>query len=161
MIRSVKYEELPVCLEVIHESFETVAKEFGLTPENCPTHTSFMPLEKLARHFDWGWRMFMLLENEMPVGFYGLSKKENGSFELHNLAVLPKFRHKGYGRQLLDDAKRRVKEQGGTALDIGIIEEHTVLKNWYMANGFVPTGMMHFPHLPFTAGYLTWNAETK
>lgn len=161
MIRSVKHEDLPACLEVIRCSFETVAKEFGLTPENCPTHTSFMPFEKLEKHFEWGWQMFMLLEGETPVGFYGLSKKQNGSFELHNLAVLPHCRHRGYGKQLLDDAKRRVTEQGGAALDIGMIEEHTVLKNWYMANGFVPTGTMNFPHLPFTAGYLTWAAKRE
>lgn len=161
MIRSVKHEDLPLCLEIIRRSFETVAKEFGLTPENCPTHTSFMSLEKLEKHFDWGWQMFLLFENEMPVGFYGLSEKESGSFELHNLAVLPGYRHKGYGRQLLDDAKRRVTVQGGRALDIGIIEEHTLLKNWYCANGFVPTGTMKFPHLPFTAGYLAWSAESE
>ena len=34
--------DLPACLEVIRKSFATVAEEFGLTPENCPTHTSFV-----------------------------------------------------------------------------------------------------------------------
>ena len=161
MIRPAAFEDLPVCLAVIRRSFATVAEEFGLTPENCPTHTSFMPLEKLQKHFDWGWQMFMLLEENVPVGFYGLSEKENGRFELHNLAVLPEYRHRGYGRQLLEDAKRRAMEQGGTALEIGIIEEHTVLKNWYRANGFVPVGTKSFPHLPFTAGYLICPLKTE
>ncbi|MBP3704108.1 MAG: GNAT family N-acetyltransferase [Clostridia bacterium] len=161
MIRSAAFEDLSVCLAVIRRSFATVAEEFGLTPENCPTHTSFMPLEKLQKHFDWGWQMFMLIEGDVSVGFYGLSEKENGCFELHNLAVLPEYRHHGYGRQLLEDAKRRVLEQGGNALEIGIIEEHTVLKNWYIANGFVPVGTKTFPHLPFTAGYLTCPLKTE
>ena len=36
----------------------------------------------------------------------------------------------------------------------GIIEESVVLKNWYIANGFVHTGTKKFDHLPFTCGYL-------
>ena len=44
MIRAVIKEELPVCLEVIHRSFQTVADEFGLTKENCPTNGAFMPV---------------------------------------------------------------------------------------------------------------------
>ena len=159
MIRRVTQEELTLCLEIVHRSFATVAETFGLTEENCPAHTSFMPLEKLQRHFDWGWQMFLLSDGDQPVGFYGLSCKENGHFELHNLAVLPEKRHKGYGKQLLDDAKCRVIAQGGAVLDIGIIEEHVLLKNWYMENGFVPTGTNRFSHLPFTVGYLTWTAK--
>lgn len=38
MIRNVHAADLPACLEVIRKSFATVAEEFGLTPENCPTH---------------------------------------------------------------------------------------------------------------------------
>ena len=40
----------------------------------------------------------------------------------------------------------------------GIIEESEVLKNWYIANGFVHTGTKKFDHLPFTSGYLEWEA---
>lgn len=38
MIRRVTESELPLCLRVIHEAFGTVAEEFGLTPDNCPTN---------------------------------------------------------------------------------------------------------------------------
>ncbi len=37
-------EQLPVCLEIIHKSFKTVADKFNFTKENCPRHTSFMPI---------------------------------------------------------------------------------------------------------------------
>ena len=47
-IAKVTVPELPECLEVIHQSFRTVAEEFGLTQENCPKHTSFIPLYYLA-----------------------------------------------------------------------------------------------------------------
>lgn len=37
---------------------------------------------------------------------------------------------------------------------IGIIEENSVLKDWYTADGFVHTGTERVDHLPFTGGYL-------
>ena len=42
-------EQLNTCLEIINKSFITVADEFGLTEENCPNHTAFMPIDKLIR----------------------------------------------------------------------------------------------------------------
>ena len=153
-ITEVTTTELPVCLEVIHRSFRTVAETFGLTKENCPKHTSFIPLSFLETQNHWGWRMFALYVGEKMVGYMSLSKGSDGAYELHNLAVLPEYRHMGLGKQLLDHAAETVKALGGSVIKIGIIEESTQLKNWYMANGFVPTGTHKFPHLPFTSGYL-------
>ena len=150
-------DELPQCLDVIHRSFRTVAEQFGLTKENCPKHTSFMPLSFLETHKNWGWQMFALYAGKTIIGYMSLSKDEDGSYGLHNLAVLPEYRHKGFGKLLLDHGKSVVKSQGGSKIKIGIIEESTVLKNWYIANGFTHTGTKKFDHLPFTSGYLEWN----
>ncbi len=54
-------------------------------------------------------------------------------------------------------AKARVKDLGGSTIAIGIINESTVLKEWYAANGFVYTGSRKFDHLPFTTGYMAYN----
>ena len=159
MILKVKKEDLPECLEVIHQSFETVAKEFGLTKENCPKHTSFMPLCALETQMEWGWHMYGLYAEGKMIGYLSLSKEDKETYELHNLAVLPAYRHNGFGRQMLDHAKETVQSLGGTGIKIGIIEESAILKNWYIANGFEPVGTTKFDHLPFTSGYLEWKGE--
>lgn len=46
-----KNEQLNTCLDIIHKSFQTVADDMNLTKENCPSHTAFMPLEKLQNQF--------------------------------------------------------------------------------------------------------------
>ena len=147
---------LPECLEVIHRSFATVADEFGLTEENCPKHTSFIPLSYLETQMKWGRLMFGLYTDERIIGYMSLSKEDDEAYELHNLAILPEFRHSGFGKQMLDYAKETVKSLGGSKIKIGIIEESTVLKDWYIANGFEHTGSKKFDHLPFTSGYLEW-----
>lgn len=158
VIREVGMNELNECFEVIHQSFNTVADEFGLTKENCPKHTSFIPLYFLESQMNWGWHMYALYVGKKIIGYMSLSK-EDDAFELHNLAVLPEYRHNGFGKRLLDHAKEAVKSLGGNTIKIGIIEESTVLKNWYIANGFVHTGTKKSDHLPFTSGYLEWRGE--
>jgi len=158
-ISRIQKEELPECLAVIHESFKTVADEFGLTPQNCPKHTSFIPISFLQTQMQWGWHMYGLYAEEKLIGYMSLSKESEDTYELHNLAVLPRFRHNGYGKLLLDYAKKTVKEQGAVKLKIGIIEESKVLKDWYMENEFIPSGAKKFEHLPFTSGYLLWEGS--
>ncbi len=159
IIREVNKNDLNECLEVIHQSFSTVAEQFGLTRENCPKHTSFIPIYFLETQMNWGWHMFALFSEDKIIGYVSLSKEDDNTFELHNLAVLPEYRHNGFGKLLLDYAKDVVKASGGNVIKIGIIEESTVLKNWYIANGFVHTGTKKFDHLPFTSGYLEWKAK--
>lgn len=154
MIYGVEKDELEECLDVIHQSFSTVAKDFGLTRENCPKHTSFIPLTFLETQMSWGWNMYALYAGKKIIGYMSLSKEGDDAFELHNLAVLPEYRHNGFGKLLLDYANDVVKSLGGKTIKVGIIEESDVLKNWYIANGFVHTGAKKFDYLPFTSGYL-------
>ena len=156
-IFEIRQTQLALAAETIRTSFATVAKDFGLTEENCPTHTSFSATpERLQNHFDWGWLMFGLYDDGRLVGYVSLSKESDGIYELHNLAVLPEHRHRGCGRMLLDFCKAKVKELGGYKIILSIIEENATLKNWYIANGFTHTGMKYFKHLPFMVGYMEW-----
>lgn len=153
-IKAIKREQLPICLDVIHKSFKTVAADFGFTEQNCPGHTSFMKIEKLENFWEWGFMMFGLWDNEELIGYYSLSDKGDQRYELHNLAVIPERRHEGCGKLLLDDAKKRARETGASLLILSLIEESAVLKQWYLYNGFKHTGTEKYEHLPFTVGLM-------
>jgi len=156
MIRPVTNLDLAQCAQVIRAAFLTVAEEFGFTEENAPRFTAFA--------VNAGWLDYQLNTEHRPMfayfhgnlicGFYSLQNKENGAWELNNLCVLPEFRHKNIGRQLLDHAVKTVGDLGCTVLKIGIVEENTQLRNWYEDAGFVHTGTKKFDHFPFTCGYM-------
>ena len=150
----IEKEQLPLCLEVIHKSFETVARDLGFTEQNCPGHTSFMKIEKLNNFWEWGFMMFGLWDKEELVGYYSLSDKGGGRYELHNLAVIPERRHCGCGKTMLDDAKKRSREAGATTLILSFIEESAILKQWYLSNGFKHIGTEKYEHLPFAVGLM-------
>lgn len=157
-IEQITENQLEECLDLIHQCFSTVAKKFCFTKENCPGHTSFMPLEKLQQFWNWGFLMYGLysqVENEnLLCGYISLSKvpQRENVIGIHNLCVLPSLRNKGYGKLLLDHAREKAIELGGKSLFVDFIEEDTQLKNWYLKYGFVHKGTEKYDHLPFTVG---------
>lgn len=146
--------QLNICLEIIHKSFQTVADDFNLTRENCPGQTAFISLEKLVSQFESNMPMFLYTYESNCAGYFSLLKKGNYA-ELNNLAVLPEYRHLGIGRDMIEYAKSYSKSAlEAEKITIGIIEENTVLKEWYKALGFIHTGTKKFAHLPFTVGFM-------
>lgn len=159
MIRKVKREEIPRCVEVIRESFMTVANEFGFTRENAPRFTAFATTEeRLYQQFDDEQRpMYVFIDDNRICGYYSLLFRNKGECELCNLAVLPRYRHKGIGKSLFDHSVITAREMGYYALNIGIVEENTVLRKWYEKSGAVHIGTQKFDFLPFTCGFMIKN----
>jgi len=153
-IKPIKITDLQDCIKVINESFATVAREFNLTEQNCPRHPSFMKVDTLQKRFADGYQMYGLYEQEKLVGYVSISIDENNAAELHNLAVLPGYRHKGYGKRLLDYCEKRAKEMRCYKIKIEIIEENKKLKDWYLKNGYIHLFAKKFDHLPFTVGFM-------
>ena len=147
-------EQLEACLNIIHESFKTVADEFYLTRDNCPSHTAFISLEKLKTQYAEGRAMFLYEKGGENVGYFSINESGDTA-ELDNLAVLPSCRHLGIGKEMIDFAKKYAKEHlHADKLTIGIIEENAVLKKWYESLGFIHTGTKKYSHLPFTVGFM-------
>ncbi len=156
MIREVKREDIPACVNLIRVSFKTVADEFGITEENAPRFTAFaISDDRLYWHMDKEHRpMFAAEENGVLCGYYSLLIQDNGECELNHLAVLPQYRHQGIGKQLLDHSLITAKKSGCRTMNIGIVEENTVLRRWYEQNGAIHIGTQKFDFFPFTCGYL-------
>ena len=91
------------------------------------------------------------------LGYYSLLLQENNECELNNLCVLPSYRHNGVGERLLRSAFDEALKLGCTKINIGIVEENTVLKKWYESFGFVHIKAEKYEFFPFTCGYMEKN----
>ena len=130
MIRKVKEQELSDCVNIIKESFITVANDFGFTIENAPRFTAFATTEdRLKWHFLGEHRpMYVFFDEDTIVGYYSLLLQENNECELNNLCVIPSHRHQKIGAELLKHAFDVAKELGCKTMNIGIVEENQVLR---------------------------------
>ena len=131
MIKEVKEKDISECVRVIRDSFATVADEFGFTAENAPKFTAFATTEdRLKWHLFGEHRpMYAYYDNGTIVGYYSLLLQDNSECELNNLCVLPAYRHRKIGQELLIHAFISAKELGCSKVNIGIVEENKVLKN--------------------------------
>ena len=153
-IREIKSEhEFKNSLAVIRDSFKTVAVEFQLTRDNCPTHPSLMTLDRLLE-LEKKARFFGLFADDAQVGFVAIEKADDSLYYMEQLAILPEYRHKGYGKKLVEFVLDYVKRNKGKKVSLGMIDESAVLKDWYLQLGFKETRTKNFEHLPFTVCFM-------
>ena len=142
-----QYDEL---IQLLHESFGTVAEEFKNTKENSKNNAAFITKEELVEKINNGLLMFgAKLENEL-VGCIGIKQSKNKElFYIGKLGVKLKNRHNGIGKALLDYSVIEIVDMGGREISIGIIDDNVVLKNWYCKNGFIEYEIKDVEYLPF------------
>ena len=142
--------------QFLNESFATVALEFGLTKENCPTNNAFITREALKSQLIENREFYTCIMNGQTVGFIAIEKSLNTPdiFYIEKLAVIPAYRHQGIGRQLMDFATHRIVKLGGKSISIGLINSNSILKNWYIKQGYVVRSVKAFDHLPFEVCFM-------
>ncbi len=143
--------EVGVVGDLIRLAFSEVASRMGFTRENSPTYPAFIENQRLLGQLGKpGARAMGIRENGKLVGFVAVAPHGNG-YEITRLAVDPAYRHKGYGRLLMDTACDAAREMGLSEIGLGVVNENTVLKKWYEAQGFVPGEPFSIPNAAFTA----------
>lgn len=152
-------EQLAQCTLAVRAGFASVAQQFQLTAETCPTHGAFDSEESLRRRFHTSECFVALREGEI-IGFVSLAKTGRRTYEINRLTVLPQYRHLGCGRALCLFVLQRAKALGAKCVTLDFIVENEPLRPWYEALGFVYTGCKKFAHLPFTSGYMEHTLQT-
>jgi N-acetylglutamate synthase-like GNAT family acetyltransferase len=136
-----------------------VAERFGLTQENCPRHPSNCTAEWIQKDMNRGVTYFIIENGNLVSGCVALELANPEVCYLERLAVIPGQRHQGFGKALVDHVFSEAKLLGVHRVNIGIIAEHTELKNWYKGIGFVEGESKEFPHLPFRVTFMSCNVD--
>lgn len=152
-IRPIVREDLPACLEIFHRGYETVAREFGLTEQNCPDRgRASLPMEKLTAMYEEGDDLFGYCADGRLAGLLHARREDAGLYTLGDLVVLPEYRGRGIGSALLQFCLDRARTAGARAVRLGMIDDNAPLKAWYEKNGFHTIDRKRYPGAPFTVG---------
>jgi ribosomal protein S18 acetylase RimI-like enzyme len=148
--------DIETCRKILNESFITVADEFGLTKENSPTNAAFYSNKDLINQIDNGLEFYLGYFDGNAISCVAIekSKSETDTFYIEKLAVIPKFRHKGFGKELMDFCIHTIKSQGGKNISIALIDSNIRLKEWYFDLDFQITTIKKFDHLPFSVCFM-------
>ena len=154
VIREASKADIPVIMQILRDASADVAQQFNLTIENCPKNPAFCTESRIDDDFARGLYYYLLEQDGKPCGCVAIEKASDEVCYLERLAVLPEFRQQGLGAALVSHVLETARAMGMQQVDIGIISEHTKLKNWYGKFGFVLKDTRHFEHLPFTVAFM-------
>jgi ribosomal protein S18 acetylase RimI-like enzyme len=149
-------QDLSVIVHLLNVSHGTVAKEFGFTRENNPTNNAFIDKLTLRTQLNKGIDLYSMSSDGKRIGCIAIerSTKELDTFYIEKVSVLPEFRNRGYGINLMDFATSKIREAGGKIVSIALIDSNAKLKRWYLAQGFIETATKDFEHLPFRVCFM-------
>jgi N-acetylglutamate synthase-like GNAT family acetyltransferase len=158
-IRICTKEDTQVLAETIRRSFQGVAERFGLTQENAPSHPSNCTVDWIRKDIEDNVTYFAMENKNHVVGCVALEQANSEVCYLERLAVLPDQRRRGFGKALVNYVLSEAKLLGVHCVSIGIIAEHTEVKNWYKGLGFVEGESKEFRHLPFLVTFMSYDVR--
>ena len=144
---------------IVSTANKDVAVKFGLNHENNPKHPSFYTKDWILTDFARGEEYFLYSVAGEAVGCVAFEQPSPEVAYLNRLSVLPDYRRRGIGEQLVQHIFDYAKTKGVSEISIGIIAKHTELKNWYAQLGFFENGLKEFPHLPFDVLFMKYVSD--
>jgi N-acetylglutamate synthase-like GNAT family acetyltransferase len=148
--------DLEKSVKILNESHATVAMEFGLTKENCPTNNAFIDIATLKNQLNKGIKLYQLMIEKTAIGCIAIEKSlnEKDTYYIEKVSVIPQYRHHGYGVRLMNFATKRIINAGGKIISIALFDANKNLKEWYSKQGFIETATKDYDHLPFRVCFM-------
>ncbi len=129
MIREI--DDYEHCYKVIINSFLEVNSILGITEKNCPGNSGYMTYHQFQNELLKGLKLYGFYNPEL-VACIGLYRKSDVRTKIKMLCVLPRYRHLGIGKELMDFAESKADIK----LVLGMIYENQKLFNWYLSLGY-------------------------
>ena len=86
------------------------------------------------------WNVFLVAQEGEELIGYGTVCVIAGEGEIQRIAVLPAFRQKGLGRELLAALEKTAKERGARAVTLEVRESNFSARRLYVSAGFMEEG---------------------
>jgi len=139
---------------IIRTSFGIVAEEYGLTEVDSPTNPAFIKFDNLKKTSSLA-ECFGIYIDNTPCGFFAIEfNKDNKSIYLERVCVIPESRHNGIGRSILIFTEEYSRAKNIEKISIGIMNQNSILKKWYIQNGYNEVSIKKFPHIKFEVCFL-------
>jgi ribosomal protein S18 acetylase RimI-like enzyme len=149
-IKEIDTDKIDEVLDVLHKSFEAIAKEINLTRNNSPLNNAFLKRDELIRQIDAGLKIYGCIIDDKIVGCIGIMPSTiKDEYYLEKLCVLPENRHNKIGTALLEYSEKQIRNCNGKTILISIINKNGKIKQWAALKGFEEIEICSFVDLPY------------
>lgn len=105
-------------------------------------------IETMQQQFSLGMLFFLVVENEKPIGFIGLSHRDENSLYIEKLYLLAETRGKGYGKQMIEFTRKLAKEKKNETIMLNVNRFNEALR-FYKSLGFTVSEQVDIPFGPY------------
>jgi GNAT superfamily N-acetyltransferase len=152
-IRSATADDAATLAETISLAYRDVARRFGITSRNAPTHPSNAESHWILSDLARGTSYLMAVVDKYCAGCVAF-KQSGAELEAQRLAVVPSHRGSHVARLLNEAVLHAARLAGAETIRISIVADHHSLRRWYERMGFRAVEVRAFDHLPFEVQYL-------
>lgn len=160
VIKTASEDDCEALGRLIRDAYRDVALRFSLTAESCPKHPSNCTGDWIRSDLTRGVTYYYFASDDNLAGCVALETTDQAVAYLMRLAVLPEYRRRGLGRQLVQHIIDQACQQDMQSISIGLIAAQKELIAWYQNLGFIPGETKHFAHLPFMVQFMTYAMPT-
>ena len=141
-IRSLSPGDDATAFRVLNE--EWITRHFTLEPKDIETLSD--PENIILRK---GGHIFLAYADCDPVGCVALIAIEDGVYELSKMAVAPRLRGQGIGRNLIDHAIAHARKLGAASIFLGSSTKLPAAIHLYESVGFRHVSAGELPHMEY------------
>lgn len=153
-IRPAVRDDAPELARLVREAFRDVAERFHLTEENFSGQSPFCTPEMIHKDIDDGQIYHVLEQDGAMCGCIATGTKIPGVLYVRRLAVLPRLRGGGLGRELITHVIAEARRLGRPRIEFGAITDNVELISWYQRLGFAVKDKRRYDHLPFEVTHM-------
>jgi diamine N-acetyltransferase len=92
--------------------------------------------EALAEQVERGGRHYLIVDKEIPVGYFSLVP-DGGVILLSHFYVLAECRGRGLGQLAMEFIDRQVRAMGGRRIELYVLRENIAAVGLYRKNGYI------------------------
>ena len=147
-LRPADPEETALVARIIREAFRPVADRLGITREALPHYAGFETAAHLRKFNEQrGIRMYLLLEDGLPVGCGGWSPdwESEGRAWINRIAVRPRYQGKGFGKVIVRKLEQELRRRKFQRARLGCIPD---LERFYGSMGYEKVDSRRFEGWP-------------
>lgn len=156
VIKTASEDDCEALGRLIRDAYRDVALRFSLTAENCPKHPSNCTGDWVHSDLERGVVYYHLANGDKLMGCVALETTDQAVAYLTRLAVLPEYRRRGLGKQLVQHIIDQACQQDMQTISIGLIAAQKELIDLYQSLDFIPGGTKRFAHLPFMVRFMAY-----
>jgi ribosomal protein S18 acetylase RimI-like enzyme len=138
MIKQADPSDIPAIITVAEATWEPTYRDFIDPAQIRFMYEAIYSASSLRKQMEELGHTFLLLqETNIPVAFASFSPRaeEPTIFKLHKIYLLPNQQGKGLGKLLMEEVCNRVRQAGGTFLDLNV-NRYNPARHFYERTGF-------------------------